>query len=326
MRTSPPRDRCRPTGPEADCTADTAGGLTFDVELPGGERWDAALLLRPGAGTGPGGEADDGGHNGDERLHGAASAPVRLPLFPSGAGRLRAALPSTVSLAEGRWAAFLALGEEPPRRLRSGHHDLRSLADREPGSHRTWLGVRVPYATEQNGLSLRSWLRWPHAEVRDLDLTDAAIVLRGRLYGAEPGPSARIEARPRHEGPAQDRAPTAAAASAPVTRDGGDFRCALPFASLPSDGDWDLWLRTSSTAQPVRVARILDDVAEKDRAAPAVSAAFCRPLRLPSVTATPYWTGANDLGLRLERAPGGGDLTSRSPGGASSRTETVRKE
>ncbi|WP_051718183.1 hypothetical protein [Streptomyces megasporus] len=35
------------TAPSADCTADSAGGLSFDVALPGAaERWDAALLLR----------------------------------------------------------------------------------------------------------------------------------------------------------------------------------------------------------------------------------------------------------------------------------------
>lgn len=259
-----------PAGPRADCTADSAGGLTFDVELPGqGERWDAALLLRRA-----GGPDDD--------------TAVRLPLFPSGRGRLRAAFPSTMTLAEGRWDGYLALGEDAPRRLRSGRHDLRSLVDREPSAHRTWLGVRIPYAAPGSGLVLRSWLRWPHAEARYLHLGDGALALGGRLYGAETGGSARLEARRRTAGGTE-------VVSVAVTGDGGDFRCTLPYTELTAPGEWDLWLCTEPGAS-VRVARILDDVADKDRV-----------LRYPPQrlgdhtgrTVTPFWTGANELALRM---------------------------
>lgn len=281
MRTSLRDGPYPPAGPTADCTADSAGGLTFDVELPGeGERWDVALLLRRAGGT-----DEDGA--------------VRLPLFPSGEGRLRAALPSTMTLAEGRWDGYLVLGEGDARRLRSGRHDLRSLVDREPSVHRTWLGVRIPYATRQSGLALRSWLRWPHAEARYLHLGDGGLALGGRLYGAELGPSARLEARWRADDPAGRTAAGPGAApgtvSVAVTGRGADFRCTLPYAALTGPGEWDLWLRPGPGA-PVRVARILDDVADKDRVL------RYPPQRLDDGTGrtvTPYWTGSNDLALRL---------------------------
>lgn len=277
MRTSLRDGPCQHGGLTADCTADSAGGLTFDVELPGGgERWDAALLLRR-AGSGGEGEA------------------VRLPLFPSGSGRLRASLPSTMTLAEGCWDAYLVLGEGTAQRLRSGRHDLRSLVDHEPSAHRTWLGARVPYATREAGLALRAWQRWPHAEVRHLHLDEGALVLGGRLYGGEVGASARLEVRRRTEGRAAGAEEVSDTVRRVVTGSGADFRCTLPYTALTTPGEWEVWLRTEPGAA-VRVARILDDVADKGRT-----------LRYPAQpvgdgtgrTVTPYWTGSNDLALRL---------------------------
>jgi hypothetical protein len=276
MRTSLRDGPQLPTGPTADCTADSAGGLTFDVLLPGeGERWDAALILRPGG-----------------RDRGAS---VRLPLFPSGDGRLRAALPSTVTLAEGRWDGYLALGDQAPRRLRSGDHDLRSLLEREPSAHRTWLGVRIPYATWNSGLALRSWLRWPHAEIRELRPGEEALSLDGRLYGAEVGDATRLEARRRCDG---DGAPAAGGAdivSMDVAGTGDGFRCVLPYSALAGSGEWDLWLRTEPEVS-VRLARILDDIADKERAV------RYPPQQAGGRTVTAYWTDANDLALRLAGA------------------------
>ncbi|MCT2588955.1 hypothetical protein LHJ74_03220 [Streptomyces sp. N2-109] len=278
-----------PSGPSADCTADSAGGLTFDLALPDGEeRWDAALLLhRRGSGTG-------------------AEGPVRLPLFPFGEGRLRAALPSTVQLAEGVWDVYVSLGDDGPQRLRPGVSDLSSLVERVPGAHRTWLGVRVPYATRHGNLSVRAWLRWPHAEVGDLWIEDGVLSLRGRLYGAELATGAGLEARPRQ----QDREPVFVPADVPVgarcgAEEGELFCSALPLAELPGAGEWELWLRPSGSADPaerpagpVRIARILDDVPEKQRTV------SYPPCSTPTGTATPYYTRDNDLAVRVERAEG----------------------
>ncbi|MDX6362250.1 MAG: hypothetical protein QOC85_1253, partial [Streptomyces sp.] len=65
--------------PRADCIADSAGGLTFDITETG-EPGDALLVLRR--------------REGHEE--------VSLPLTPAADGRLRAALPSSVALPEGR--------------------------------------------------------------------------------------------------------------------------------------------------------------------------------------------------------------------------------
>ncbi|NLU69060.1 hypothetical protein HCC30_17600 [Streptomyces sp. HNM0574] len=286
--------------PRADCTADSAGGLTFDVRLPYGDpaRQDAALLLRRrGAAEG-------------------ASGTVRLPLAPVGPqGPLRAALPSIMTLPEGRWDAYLVTdgpdgsGESEPQRLLPGLHDLRSLVDRTPRSGRTWLGVRIPYATRYGNLTVRAWLRWPHAEAGELRVTDSGLTLRGRLYGAGLGPSARLEAWARG---AAEQPPVVVAAPADDGgrgTPGGDgsagaaFAAELPYAGLVGHEVWDLWLRPDETAAPVRIARILDDVADKKRI-------FTYPqLNVPGdsgqagegCSVRPYYTLDNDLSLRVRR-------------------------
>ncbi len=67
-RTEPPR---------ADCIADSAGGITFDIV--GDASPGAVLVLRRRGGK-------------------TAADVMRLPLTPAGEGRLRAVLPSTVEL------------------------------------------------------------------------------------------------------------------------------------------------------------------------------------------------------------------------------------
>ncbi|OEU98449.1 hypothetical protein AN217_12195 [Streptomyces qinglanensis] len=284
-------------GPATDCTADSAGGLTFDLRLAGTEAGtgseDAGLLLcrRPDAS----GETEE----------------VRLPLTPvqdAEPGTLRAALPSTVRLTEGRWNVFLALAGRDPRRLSPGVNDLRSLVDRVPHENRGWLGVRIPYATKHGNLSVRAWMRWPHAEAGALRMRDGALEVGGRLYGAEVSATARLEAWPRR-GPAE---PVVADAAGP----GGDrreFAAVLPFAALAGGLLWDLWLRPAEGAEAVRVARILDDVPDKKRIFTYPAQPVARDAGEPAgagpvaagpaaVTAKPYYTLNNDLAVRIDRA------------------------
>ena len=272
-------------GPRADCTADIAGGLTFDVRVPAASfpaegPHGAALLLRSRPGKS------------------GVSETVRLPLTPAGdaPGTLRAALPSTVQLAEGRWNAFLALDGAEPRRLVPGVNDLRSLVDRTPRADRTWLGVRIPYPTKHGNLSVRSWLRWPHAEAGALRVMDGGLVLCGRLYGAEVTRTARLEARARRGG-------SAAPVLAEVAMEGPEFTAVLPYHELAGHPLWDLWLRPSEDAEGVRIARILDDVPDKKR----IFTYPAQPLDpgLPAAdgrtaTATPYYTLNNDLAVRVD--------------------------
>ncbi|WP_314173074.1 hypothetical protein [Streptomyces winkii] len=297
------------TRPRADCTADSAGGLTFDVRssevvVGSGRPCDPALLLRLRGGQ----EPED---------------TVRLPLGPAeGEVMLRAVLPSIMSLPEGRWDAYLALDGEEPRRLLPGVHDLRSLVDRVPRAGRTWLGVRIPYATKYGNLTVRSWLRWPHAEAGPLRFADGGIVLSGRLYGARLSATARLEAHPRDMAQApvtvpvlpdggvtarygSDDGPSRSLTSTVGTGDpepAPGFTARLPLDALPSGPRaWDLWLRPGAGEEPVRLARILDDVPDKKQI-------FSYPPQRvtgpdgAARSVRPYYTLDNDLSVRVSCA------------------------
>ena len=103
----------------ADCIADSAGGLTFDVTATGADE-AAHLVLR----------------------HREGHEEVALPLTPAAQGRLRAALPSSVALPEGHWDAYARVTEDEPHRLMPGAMKVHSHAS------------RVPYETRQGNLSV----------------------------------------------------------------------------------------------------------------------------------------------------------------------------
>ncbi|MFE9024507.1 hypothetical protein ACFYNL_38990 [Streptomyces sp. NPDC007808] len=103
----------------ADCIADSAGGLTFDVTATGATD-EARLVLR----------------------HREGPEEVTLPLAPATTGRLRAALPSSVALPEGHWDAYASVGDEHTDRLVPGAIDVHPSAS------------RVPYETRQGNLSV----------------------------------------------------------------------------------------------------------------------------------------------------------------------------
>ncbi|MFI8932779.1 hypothetical protein ACIG3E_34590 [Streptomyces sp. NPDC053474] len=263
--------------PRADCIADSAGGLTFDVTDPG-EAGTAHLLLR--------------------RRDSDPVAEVRLPLTPAGDGRLRAALPSSVELAEGRWNAYALVDGGEPRRLMPGVNDLRSLVDRAPSGSRGHVSVRIPYATKQGNLSVRAWVRAPHAEAGELRITDTGVTARGRVYGTELAAGARVEAVFRKEPERVVRVD--------VTARGPEFDVTLRYEDLAAGhGPWDLWLLPGGDEGPrVRLARLLDDVADK-------KPIFTYPVTVIEgpdgpVEAGPYYTNDNDLAVRV-RAVAVGD-------------------
>ncbi|MFK8845781.1 hypothetical protein [Streptomyces sp. Ac-502] len=267
----------------ADCIADSAGGLTFDITAPQGTRpvWSAALVLSP----------RDGGA--DEEL--------RLPLGPNGSGCLRAVLPSTVALPEGRWNTYADLGDgRGPQRLLPGDTDLGPLVGRRPLAGIGRLGVRIPYATRSGSLALRSWLRGQHAEAGDVLVDAGGVTVAGRLYGAALGPGARAEATVHRGGP--ETAGTASRITVPLTGVGPDFAFTLPSARLAERWQggserWDLWLRVAEEAEPVRIARLLDDVPEKaETVSHPVLSAGCPSGRL---RIGPSYTRDNDLTVRV---------------------------
>ncbi|GAB2948820.1 hypothetical protein GCM10023080_004400 [Streptomyces pseudoechinosporeus] len=252
--------------PRADCIADSAGGLTFDI-TQSAQAGAAYLLLRRR------GSEDE----------------VSLPLTPAADGRLRAALPSGVELPEGRWDAYAQLADGEPQRLMPGVNDLRSLVDRVPDAGGGHVAVRIPYATKHGNLTVRSWLRAPHAEAGELYVKEGELSLRGRLYGDTLTPDAYAEVRARH-------AP-ATALRADITADGTEFRCTVDYGAL-TEGVWDLWLRPAGEAGPrVRIARLLDDIADKKPifAYPKVT---LKTEQGPAL-AGPYYTADNDLSVTV---------------------------
>ncbi|MFF2653454.1 hypothetical protein [Streptomyces sp. NPDC058045] len=263
--------------PRADCVADSAGGLTFDLADPGTGGPAHLLLAR----------RTKEEHTTDE---------VRLPLTEAGTGRLRAALPSSVPLVEGRWDAYLLLPSARPRKLAPGLNDLRSLVDRVPSAWRSHVSVRIPYTTGNGRLAVRTWRRSPHAEAGELHVTGGGVRVTGRVHLAELSAGACAELRGRHS-------------SAPVLRleldaDGPEFTFTVPYEQLAAAapaGIWDVYLRPAGPDGPrAKVARLLDDVADKKHifTYPATPLA---PTTGPR-SAQPYYTLSNDLSIRIEPA------------------------
>lgn len=288
--------------PRADCTADSTGGITFDVRLFDGAAKEpgvldalgaAAVLLRL-------------------RRHHGPDASLRLPLSrATPGGALRATLPPGTRLREGRWDVFLALGDEEPQRLLPGVSDLRPLMDGVPFDEDAGLAVRIPYTTKYGNLTVRAWHRRTHAEAGSLLFADGTLVLSGRLHGALLTATACLEARPRDSAAAPVRVPvrgegeerTRRRASAEDAAEGrgaeSRFVAALPLGALPAGQTvWDLWLRPSETEKPVRLARILDDIPDKKNI-------FTYPAQQvpgrggPAHWVKPYYTVDNDLSIQV---------------------------
>ncbi|MPY48271.1 hypothetical protein [Streptomyces acidicola] len=253
-------------GPRADCVADSAGGLTFDV-TDSGESAPAHLLLR---------------------LRDSEQE-VRLPLTPAADGRLRAALPSSVELPEGRWDVYVQVSDDEPRRLAPGVNDLRALVDRVPDGSHGHVAARVPYSTRYGNLTVRSWLRAPHAEAGEILVDKDELSVKARVYGTGLAPDAYVELVAR-------KAPEAVV-RAGLTADRSEFRFTVPYRAL-RPGLWDLWLRPDGVTGPrVRIARLLDDIADKKPIFTYPKATL--ETEYGPVLAGPYYTGDNDLAVKV---------------------------
>ncbi|MFJ6182805.1 hypothetical protein [Streptomyces sp. NPDC092295] len=317
MTSRPSGRRASPAVCTADCIADSAGGITFDIT--GAARPDATLVLRRRAGHDdgvPGGEARGGEARGGEVRGGEARGggdEVRLPLTGpavTGAGRsrLRAVLPSTVELAEGHWDVFTGASGGLP--VRPGIRDVRALIDRVPGAGP--VAARVPYPTADGRLALRTWLRAPHAEAGTVRCEPAGMSVEGVLYGAELGEHARAEARLRGGGRTHRVA---------VTGRGGVFAFTLPYGPLAANepgersgpGEqggpgrdrrhWDLWLLPAPGAAGIRVSRILDDIWDKRAIHVYPAHGVSAPHGTDGWLAAPGYTHDNDFCVRLDPAP-----------------------
>ncbi|GAA4925766.1 hypothetical protein ACFPM3_09880 [Streptomyces coeruleoprunus] len=249
------------SAPRADCVADSAGGITFDIAAA--DVAEPVLVLR---------------------LRGSDPAEeTRLPLTPTVEGQCRAVLPSTVELVEGRWDVYVG-----DRAVEPGLRDVRALVDRVPEPEGP-VAVRIPYPTAEGRLAVRSWVRAPHAEAGAVGFGQGTCTVEGRLYGADLGPDAAAEARLGER-----------VVRLPVDGEKGEFTFTLPYDRLAEGGVakqqmWELWLRPAEGADPVRLARILDDVWDRRNV-------FVYPeYEGEGYRAAPCYTTDNELCVRLVR-------------------------
>lgn len=259
------------TTPRAGCAVDADGRITFEVPRAHGR--GLLLRLRPKKGQ-P-----------EESLH------VLDLLDPDAAdeGRARAVLEADPVLPEGRWDVYLLQGSERTR-LRPGPRDLRALVDGHLRERRGPLAVRVPYVTVDGFLAVRTWLRPAHAEVDRIDVTDRTLTVAARLHGSPLTEDARVELRLR-----RDKAVTRTLEPL-VDADGRGFSCTVDDTPALDTGIWDLFLRPAPGAQPIRLARLLDDVADRKQV-------FVYPgATVGGAVVRPYYTVDNDLSLEVTRA------------------------
>nr|WP_280853008.1 MULTISPECIES: hypothetical protein [unclassified Streptomyces]MDH6520826.1 hypothetical protein [Streptomyces sp. SAI-090]MDH6553045.1 hypothetical protein [Streptomyces sp. SAI-041]MDH6582911.1 hypothetical protein [Streptomyces sp. SAI-133]MDH6615082.1 hypothetical protein [Streptomyces sp. SAI-135] len=254
------------TTPRAGCAIDAEGRITF--ELPAADGHALLLRLRPKKGQ-P-----------EDTLH-------VLDLESVGAGRARAVLDADPVLAEGRWDVYLLDGSERTR-LRPGPRDLRVLVEGQLGERPGPLAVRVPYVTKDGYLALRTWVRPAHAEVGRVDVTGGTLGFAARLHGASLRDGAEVRLRLRRgEGAVRTLEPL-------VAEDGRSFSFTVDDETLDS-GVWDLYVRPAPGAPMIRLARLLDDVADRKHV-------FVYPgATAGKAVVRPYYTVDNELSLEVTR-------------------------
>ncbi|EGX56501.1 hypothetical protein SZN_27476 [Streptomyces zinciresistens K42] len=268
--------------PQAACTADADGRITFRVPAPAGPAPELLLRLRPKKGR-P-----------ETTVH-------TLPLRPGGDADLRAVLETRPVLDEGRWDLHLVPGPGAARqRLRPGLRDLRDLVAGHLRERPSPVAVRVPYVTRDGHLALRAWLRPAHAEVDTVEITGAALTVRARLHGAALTGDAALRLRPRG---GKGTALTVPVRGGP---DGRGFTCTVDLAEAAATGTGespvlDVLLDGAASAggpaAPIRLGRLLDDIADRKEVFVFPAAPVGRR------TVRPYYTVDNDLSL--ETRPSG---------------------
>lgn len=270
-------DTTRGTHLRVDCTADADGRIVFALPPTAADgACSARLLLCPEKGQ-P-----------EETVH-------LLDLEPAADGRLLAVLERQPALTEGRWdVCLLPEPDAPRRRLRPGLRDLRALVDGHTRDRSSPVAVRVPYGTKDGYLAVRAWLRTAHAEVEGIDVTDRSMTVRARLHGASLAEGAAVRLRLRGDGTVR----------VVELRGGGDgraFSFVVDYANLVGDGGtrdriWDLSVQASSDegAAPIRIGRLLDDVADRKEV-------FVYPTAVVAGgVARPYFTLDNDLSVEVK--------------------------
>ncbi|MFC8146409.1 transferase [Streptomyces paradoxus] len=258
----------------ADCAIDIDGRITFRLPPIPGSHPQLLLRLRPRKGR-----PETTRHLIDLETDGSD-------------GHRHAVLEPHPVLDEGRWDVYLL--PEPGaerRRLRPGLRDLRSLVDGHLRDRPAPVAVRIPYATKDGFLALRAWRRTAHAEARAIDVTDEAMTVTARLHGAELRADATVRLRLRGTDTVRTLRPW-------TDDDARGFSFAVAPGDLADDGGgaarvWDAFVRPTAGAPPVRVGRLLDDVADRKHV-------YVYPaIETGGSALRPYYTVDNDLAIEV---------------------------
>lgn len=273
--------------PRADCTVDGDGRMVVRLTLRTAERPRLLMRLRP-----PKGKPESTTRLLDLEPEGPSDATGR---------RWRAVLAPEPALAEGRWDLFVLPAPDAERTpLLAGVRDLRALlADRVPGRTPLPLAVRVPFATPDGTLAVRTWLRTAHAEVDRIEVGADSTTVRARLFGATTGSTTSTGTGTGAAALLRLRGRPGEVREADVHTDGPDgVRFTFTQEQLVDTPDgrpgvWDVLVRTGTGARPIRVGRLLDDVADRKKV-------FVHPaVALNGLTAQTYYTLDNELSVEV---------------------------
>ncbi|MFJ2094032.1 hypothetical protein ACIOEW_32955 [Streptomyces sp. NPDC087901] len=266
--------------PRGEVTVEEEGRLLVRVRLPlpASARPRLLLQLRPNKG-----KPEETGRY--------------VELEPAGQDQWRAVVEAEPALEEGRWDAYVvgAPGEERTPLL-PGLRDLRALVSGGGDGRSTPVAVRIPYATKDGRLAVRAWWRARHAEAGRIVLADDSMTVTARLFGARLGEGAAVSLNRRGQ--------NSTVRQIALRAEGGqDFSFTVDYGDLvaedggPGAGEapvfWDVYVRAATGTPRIRVARLLDDIADR-------KAVFVYPAAaLDGVAARPYYTVDNDLSVEV---------------------------
>ncbi|MET8944869.1 hypothetical protein ABZX30_15125 [Streptomyces sp. NPDC004542] len=266
--------------PRMDVCADEGGQLVVRVRLPLPAPVRPRLMLQPRRRKG---EPPRGG-----RI---------VALEPTDRYHWHGVLGTVPALEEGRWDAYLVGASEEDRTpLLPGLRELRALVAGGGDSRPAPLSVRIPYVTKDGRLAIRAWHRARHAEAGRIVVTDGSITVVARLFGTRLGDGAAVSLK--------SRGPDTVVQRIALRPEGErDFSFTISCRELAAGGAepeagaaptvWDVYVHPSAGAPRIRVARLLDDLADR-------KAVFVYPAATHGeVTARPYYTVDNDLSLEV---------------------------
>ncbi|WP_328904131.1 hypothetical protein OHR86_32930 [Streptomyces sp. NBC_00441] len=262
--------------PRGTVTVRDGGRLLVHVQLPLPASAQPRLLLQPRPKKG---QPEEAGRS--------------LVLEPGGPDAWQAVLEAEPALEEGRWDAYVVTGPGEERvPLLPGLRDLRDLVSGTDAVRGAPVAVRIPYATKDGRLAIRAWRRATHAEAGRITVGSGAMAVTARLYGAGLSEGAEVSL--------VRRGRESVVARVALSAEGDqDFSFMVDYADLLAEAAggapviWDVFVHPGAGAPRVRVARLLDDVADR-------KTVFVYPATpLGGVSVRPYYTLDNDLSVEV---------------------------